>query len=384
MMLGRRTGPSGTYIDEYDATTDASGKSRGGKYTQLAMTGTPAAVAGAPSIDTNANRGTYVQAARVMTDSASAATTTYRGRSTVTGSGVAAATSEDTQQPYTATVRGVRTMALLGEISIPAGAVPDVSTGSGYADESAIASQTGHAVNIGLDRVWRYGASFTNAGAMLHTGFAFWFGSDSMGRSLTVGLFTATGTTPLATVSMNAGTLTPDSEVRVNFSTPLEPGSYRMGLLTGGTAIVKGAGVSAPYFVAYAAAALGFNTTTPVLGACSESSKTLSLDYAVRVPCDEFYCCVDNTSLALRNGANAGFMLDCADPLKPMNVYYAETTAANVGPSVLLRADVRGMPYLPPVEQTLVGVGCEGDVAPGALTLAIDYLPTFADPRTAR
>ena len=339
-------------VQDLAGTADAHAV--GGQAASATMDADGVLVGDGTDLDANDEAGWYLLSARLEQPDATPGDTTYQAISTVTGSGIAV-TQSFTTEAVPATVAGEYRRTLLGPLPIPAGAVPDVATGSGWSAESSITENT---VDDGTKTISSSGstldvrqsfAAFTGqitaieftidaapvVSSMLLKIFKnatveSWMLSDfttgtkkfvlpapypvSSSDTLAFGLYSSTGSSLGWTIGLAASN-----------------GDYAGGALTTPIGSGESAGDDLTFKV-YGQTQLGFNSTVGVQATSSESSKTAQVDYLVRVPTDEGYACITKDFAAAQ-----GIVIDESAPLpQKHNIYLAD--ADGIGPSVLAQA----------------------------------------------
>lgn len=391
------------YCDDYSGTADANALTTA-KAT-LSATATPTAVGTAPTIDTNANRGRHLVLARMDTTSTTAANNTAKVRVTTTGNAIAASTSVDEAAVAFPTGTDLYGFELGSNVSIPAGAVPNVATGSGWGASGVVGSQaTTDGTLVGQTGAGYYtqgfGTLITLAAETQIETLSFWLKHPSASIFWYNCVYKIEGVTdslPNGTVHASVSALIGLNDVLTEKSVPfgapvtLPAGTYSIGIyFTAGYASDKvtvasnSAGTGAwrsdadtGYFVItngydlkYSVSGktqLGFNTTMPILAACTESSKTIGLDYAQRVP-------VDYSAIAYRPSASGS-----------LGLYYdAETDtpyiadADGIGPALYDKVEIRRPLRLKPGVTNRVVLGMlQNDDAVAGATVVYKWRPRY-------
>jgi len=337
-------------IDDYSGAADANALG-GAESATLTMTTAWQDIATPPDIDTAANEGRYAIFARVECSAATAtvdATTDYRAVSTVTGNAIAVSTSSngDTVDAALGTGEGFEVKPL-GELNIPAGAIPDVATGSGWGDETAFITQATADATAALTTSWATQSLTLTGGDKLHSIILTAGESSDYDKILAWLTSGAGGTGTLYGVGYREGGFVSGEAFTLSFgsSTPLPAtGTYYLNIrVLSGTFSLKRSSASTYAggawgeggdltMTVYTQVALGFNSKVAVQATSTKSSKTAQVDYLVRVPTDEGYACI------VRDFAAAeGAMFDESSPLPHKhNIYLVD--ADGIGPSLLAQA----------------------------------------------
>jgi hypothetical protein len=396
LFVGVKPDPSSdyNYRDDYAALgegTDDANAYGGRKLDSTGLDSTLSEHWTAPTRDSIANEGRHILIGRFDTDATAASSVTVAARTTTSGSAIAVSTSVDEQEVTLAAtdLTGIE----LGTVQIPAGALPDIDTGSGFADASEgnsvsdgsliISSETGTSSEQMMlkqtfptwtgyiDKI-KYSIAETTAvdgvlsitlGLFDHNG---WIQSQVMDLGLAVGTYAVDLPAPVKCTSGKTWyfTLTVVNEMwaqpyTLGFS--YSNGDYADGALT----TTHGSGESAGddlYFEVSGTQSLDFETTNPILAACSESSKTVNLDYVQRIPAD--FACI-------------AYRLDSSGPL---GLYYDAGTdtpyvadADGIGPSVFEDCTInKPLRLKPGVTNRVVFGVLQGDVAVAGMT-ALSY-----------
>lgn len=361
------------------------------------LSGTYAALHTAEVKDTAAMRGSHVVVADVATNAAAAASTRYRAVAATTGSGVSG-TATATHNSTAALATSTRLTALPGTVDIPAGGVPGIETGSGYASESAVITQATNTGTRTFSNAY-YPDAYTRMVAIQQT-FA-GFGGLVTGVSYTV------ATAPSSTmnwylelrnssgVSISARYHIPVSvgTHKVTFDEPVyvpagqtwafvigqrHAESNSIGLAYGASAYANGA-LTTPLgtsnaqstddlvFTVHGQVPLGFGSTVTVHANCSEGSKTATLSSVTLLPADDFAAVIERAF-----GANEGVLIEATDPLAPPAVYLTTSTDGTAGPAVAPSA-WHGAARLP------VGVNKLVVAAKGTVSVSGTYHPCYSN-----
>lgn len=220
------------YVQDHNGVTDAAALS--GECAQATMDADGATIGTAESKDTNAMRGWWLAVARLAQTDTTASDTTYRARSVVNGSGISG--SQDfTTDPVAATVTNEYEKVALGPLPIPAGPVPDLDTGSGYAPEAVDENHATGSVLYSLDAYGVYQTFPVNV--QKHTGVAVKIkNTTATPLNATARLYAASGGKPSGpelaydTVSVPASH---DDFVRFTWDANVSPGVTYAVVLTG-------------------------------------------------------------------------------------------------------------------------------------------------------
>jgi hypothetical protein len=396
--IGIRHGLATGAVQDYQGVADTDALT--GQSAQGTMDADGTALGTPATLDANVLRGWWLPVARVKQPDATPGDTTYKAVSTVSGSGTG------TSQSYTtgtvpATKAGLFEKLVLPPVPIPAGAVPDVTTGSGWTAESI---QVQNAVEDGtsglllsseyLDTSWQIDVrqtfpTFTGhitavqyrvrtapsqpielARLVVDDGTASVV-HDLLASDVTVGLHTITLPSPFNTTAGSTGGL----RLRIYADAPFTIGlAYSNGDYAGGAlTTLIGSGESAGddlTFAVYGQTQLGFNQTVGIT-AINAGAGTAKVDTVALVPYDE-WSCVTNFSLA----ANAGVMYDAMEDL---TVYQTSTTGA-VGPLDQASSDPQGTPVIWPGTSAIVVDGDTGNAVPLGCDLTLTYPPTYKTP----
>lgn len=316
MAIGIKPEPGDgySYLDDYSGTTDSNALTTA-KAT-LSATGTYTAIGTAPSFDTNDNRGRHLMLARVDSTGTAASASTYKSRVTTTGNAISTTVTADGDHAHAATSNDLYGYEL-GDIQIPAGQIPSGDFGSGYAAEAVDVSNTTAAslwTTWGDASHYTVGQSFPATAGHKHTGITLKFKNNgSSDRRAYAMLHLASGDIATgASIAFGSFTIpaSHDGELRISWDVaPVIPSTGQYIVMIGAlndiftdvdlyyssaSSYANGklndwgtpSSTNDLYFKSHTQTPLGFNTTNPVLGACSESSKTLGLDYVQRIPVD--------------------------------------------------------------------------------------------------
>lgn len=402
LLVGVEPDPSGDYeyLDDYGASGAGSADANAyGGYKVISSGTVDTSLSehwGAPTISHIANEGRHIAIARVDTSATTAGNVEVAARVTTAGADISASTSVDEQEVSLAAtdLTGIE----LGIVQIPAGRVMSLgessysqahseaqSTDSGTRTFSS-RSPVGSGSDLTLYQTFPFPDGFiesvtyeidtaptTSATLNIYLEYEGLFGTivavaEALDCDTTVGehtvdftgYFGATG--PFATSAR-------DYRLRIEFDgaatfdvgLPYANGVYTDGELTQmvGTGLVAGDDL---VFSVNGYTVDSASTTNPLLAACSESSKTVSLDYVQRIPAD--YACI-------------AYRLDSSGPL---GLYYDAGTdtpyvadADGIGPSVYEDCTInKPLRLKPGVTNRVVFGVLQGDVAVAGMT-ALSY-----------
>ena len=386
------------YLDDYGTDAATSDANAVGTY-KLASSGTVDASLSdhwtAPTIDTNDNRGRHLVIARIDHNATTSSNVTVRATTTTTGNAIAESVTvnEQTRALSSADLIGYE----LGDVAIPAGAVPDLSAGSGYNPEAV---QTENTVDDGtLTLTSSASGDWPLAIQQTFAGFT------GLVTAIEYTIDVAPATTeiyshsPVLTLQRNAQNVAtveniPDttgthkvalpSPVSVDASDSLQfriafsrapsftvgvahsNGDYTSGALT----MVEGAGAATGddlTFKVYGQTPTAFNTSNTIQAACSESSKTVNLDYVQRIP-------VDYAALVYRRAASGALALfydgDTDTP------YIAD--ADGIGPAIYDKCEIRApLRVKPGVTNRVVLGALQADEVIGGATVTYSVRPRY-------
>ena len=194
--------------------------------------------------DTNAHKGQHVAVARVATNAATAANTRYRAVASVTGSGVAASAAA-TKDSRAAQATAARLTVLPGLVDIPAGGVPGIEAGSGYATPVVTNINT-TAPSTTTQSLWR---RFTVAARSIHTGAVVRVLNGPAASHVWISLRNSAGAVITAASAAVPGNHDGEITVTWGFSPELTPGDYEIhgapgsgvSLYYGGASVTGGA-----------------------------------------------------------------------------------------------------------------------------------------------
>jgi hypothetical protein len=395
MAVGIRPNPATgyDYVDDYSGVADPNAFG-GGKVASSALTATLAAVGTAPNIDTTANRGRHLVLARLDNNATSQSTVTYRAVQRTTGHLIAVSTdvAEQAVTSPSASLVGVE----LGDVMIPSGQVPDVTTGSGYAAAAITDQQTTENADTSGEMIYIVQSVSLTAGEKV-TGFTFKTGSnvsaayDLVSVSIHPDIVDQVLSPSLAAASVvNAHAANTEYTASFDYVVPATaryaflvsmPGDNTLRYNTAGgyaggtlwTSVSRESGYSDTgddlYFKVFCAAPLGFNSNTIIQAADSAAaSKVANLDYVQRVP-------VDFGAIVYRLGSYS---------VAPALFYDGDTDtpyvadADGIGPSVYDKCEIRRpLRYRPGVVNRVVfGLGV-GSSAPSAPTVVYAWRPRY-------
>lgn len=386
------------YLDDYGASGDtadanALGGYKVGEVVDATLAGN--AIGIAPSIDTNANRGQHLVVARLDSTAVSAATVTAQASVVTTGNLIGESV---TVAAHAVTCASTSLVGIeLGNVQIPAGAVPDLTVESGLgavgprsaqttrdatrtitSAESVIEiKQTLAPFNGPLTAIEYRVDVAPSATQNASLGFPqLVVASGSGGESAMFAVPSSVGTHRVeldSPLDLRAS----DSPYFTLTFARVDGGSLTVGMAVGedrlpGYAMTTptGSGESSGddlVFTAYGRERLGFETLTPVAAACSETSKTVALDYVQRVP-------VDYAALVYRKAsAGALALFYDGDTDTP---YVAD--ADGIGPAVYDKCEVRKpLRFRPGVVNRVVLANLQADAAIGGATITYAHRPRY-------
>jgi len=375
-------------VQDLAGTADAHAV--GGEAASATMDADGVLVGDGTDLDANDEAGWYLLSARLEQPDATPGDTTYQAISTVTGSGIAVSQAFTTEA-VPATVAGEYRRTLLGPLPIPAGAVPDVATGSGWSAESSITENT---VDDGTKTISSLGgtldvrqsfAAFTGqitaieftidaapvVSSMLLKIFKnatveSWMLSDfttgtkkfvlpapypvSSSDTLAFGLYSSTATIGLAASN----------------------GDYAAGALTTPMGNGESAGDDLTFKV-YGQTQLGFVCEVEV-NALNAGAGTVKHDTDCLIPIDEYACII----AADLGTANRGVLIDSTGDAP---IAYMTDTSGNFAAIDQATVTHYGSALVWPGDTTYVAVDAETlDGAPGGSDLIFRYRPTYLTP----
>lgn len=395
-------------IDDYSGVVDANAFGGQESANSPNLTATMQAVATAPNIDTMPNEGRYALFARVENTATAHTTVGYRAVSSVTGSAITSSTTVngDTVGATLDNGQGFEVVAL-GEANVPAGAIPDVATGSGWSAEAvqaenavddgtktltSAAFETGQrlvvrqtcAVAAGERKTaYEYEIDVPPSGTTLvSAGLDFQMSNGRTVVTLAASDFAAgkhkilLSPPPIAPATETAQailSLTYAEATPFTVGFAASNGDYAAGALDTPTGSGESAGDDLTFKV-YGQTMLGFNTAITLQATDSAAaSKVAQVDYLVRVPTDEGYACITKDF-----AAGQGIMLDESNPLTHKhNIYLAD--ADGIGPSVLAQAtEWRGSLMLRPGYNVYtVAAHTPAAAAPGGADVNVWFRPRY-------
>lgn len=395
-----RRAPGGTtgFMQDYAGVADAAAS--GGACAQLTMAAAFATIGAPATLDTNLYRGWYMTAVRVKQPDATPGDTTYRALVTTTGSGVAESSTFPTEA-VPATVQNLYEIVYLGPFPIPAGPVPDVSTGSGYGPETAQITQatddgTGNATNS-AGFPFKCGQSFLGIAMMmtafeytidtapsnvtgwrleLRTGSSMFAGTvrQSVPASVTVGVHKVVLSTPLtAGATYVCGIVAPDTAAYTVGFAHSTASTYADGAVDNTNLVSVPSGDLV--FKVYGRLPLGFNTTVAIQAA-NAGAGTVALDTVALIPYDEW-----SVIAGVDCAATEGVMLDVPGDSPDDVTAYLTKTDGSIGPVSQSLVDWQGLPLLWPGDSAIIVAGqTPGNAAPTGGDLSVAYRPTYQTP----
>jgi hypothetical protein len=399
LFVGVKPDPSGDYeyLDDYGASGAGSADANAYGGYKIASTGLDASLSEdvtAPTFDTGANRGRSLFIVRADTDATTPSDTTLSHRVTTTGSGIAASTSVDAKTPV-AMSTGDLSGYEIETVTVPAGAVPDISTGAGWSTEGALYTQSDDSGSLSVSvargadgtpsDLYFYQTWKATAEVML-TAFTFVVvtaPTTTTGWTLNVYEDGSYGGGDIAVATASVDSMASGSH-KVSFSEfrTTTGSTYQFALIAPESAVpaadtltvdssttsVYADGTAGESFdgdatvdlacIVHGKTALGFTTETAVLMACSEASRTVALDYVQRIPTDFAFI---------------AYRLDSSGPL---GLYFDASTdtpyvadADGIGPSVYEECSIgRPLRLKPGVTNRVVFGILQGDVAVAGMT----------------
>ncbi len=405
LFIGVKPDPAATYdyLDDYGTSADTADPNALGGYKKGAIVdSTLSPDIPAPSVDTNGNRGRHLLIARADSTAAAASSNSMKARTATTGNLIAASVSSDTKVPVQFTSNTLIGYEL-GDVQIPAGQVPDITTDSGWGDEGVLVEQTDSSgsLNVSCERDV-YGEPFdlyfyqtyTAVTRKQLTAFEFtvvtapattagWVliveSSNGMGYSIERQVSIPSMAAGLKKVSFADVFAENGSVWRFRVQAPEASwlndescviDSSATDVYAGGTAGESFARDVAKdlLFKVYGKTERGFNSSTGVLTACTESSKTIALDYVQRIPLDYAVICY-------RPGAPS-----------PLGLYYDGQTdtpyiadATGIGPAVYDKCEIRRPLRLSPgvINRVVIGILQEDTAIAGFTALSYSWRPRY-------
>lgn len=334
------------YLDDYGVVGDINDANALGtlKKRSVVLTSTMSVAGGGAALDTTDNTGTHIAVARCSIPAGTPSNFAIAPRVETAGNMIAAEVSVDSQAQTMTTLDLIGYE--LGIVQIPAGTVPTLSTGAGYAPEDISAEQT---ASDGQTAGQMCGQTIKLAAGERPTRVTFKSGTiDGNGwvyecRIKDVGsgqVYDISGTVEARvadteyTFSFNSGWVAPHSGLYwfalSKVGLYYEDGAYWRDNSAGGYAdgseiaydgtIVTGHDL---FFRLYSCLPLGFVSTLQLLGSSTETNRAIDVDYIERIP-------VDFAAIAYRLAASG-----------PLGLYYDADTdtpyvadADGIGPSV--------------------------------------------------
>jgi hypothetical protein len=403
LFIGVKPDPAATYdyLDDYGTSADTADANALGGYKKGAIVdSTLSADIPAQTVDTNGNRGRHLLIARADSTAIAASTNSMKARTTTTGHLIAASVSVDEQvvQFSSNTLIGYE----LGDVQIPAGQVPDITTDSGWGDEGVLVEQTDSSGSLTVRADYILGDPVTLYFYQTYTAItrqqltAFEFTvvtapSITTGWVLFVDKYNDGGyiierqvsipsmAAGLKKVSFSDVFAESGSVWRFRVKAPQESllnkdeciiDSSATDVYAGGTAGESSSG-DAPkdlLFKVYGKTERGFNSSTGVLTACTESSRTIALDYVQRIPLDYAVICY-------RPGASGS-----------LGLYYDGQTdtpyvadADGIGPAVYDKCEIRKPLRLSPgvTNRVVIGILQEDTAVAGFTALSYSWRPRY-------
>ena len=397
--IGIRHGLATGAVQDYQGVADTDALT--GESAQGTMDADGTALGTPATLDANVLRGWWLPIARVEQPDATPGDTTYKAVSTVTGSGTG------TSQAYTtdavpATTAGLFEKLVLPPVPIPAGAVPDVTTGSGWTAESI---QVQNAVEDGTAGLLLSSGAYDSSSYRVDCQQTFptftgritaiqyrvraapsqptmsaYLGVYNGAQFVFFGMAASDFTVGLhkftlpSSVDITAGTtgyvrLIIDAAAAFTIRLAFSNGDYAAGALTTPYGSGEAAGDDLTFAV-YGQTQLGFNQTVGVT-AINAGAGTAKVDTMALVPYDE-WSCVTGFSL----GANGGVMYDA---MEDFTVYQTSTTGV-VGPLDQASSDPQGSPVIWPGTSAIAVDGDTGNAVPLGCDLTLIYPPTYKTP----
>ena len=381
------------YIDDYVGSPGYDANAFGTSKIGITATNTPTVVSAAPAIDTNDNRGLALTIARLDTDATTAANCSAYIATKTTGASYGGST--EVAQRARAFTRTDLVARELGYVQIPSGQVPDLATASGWTPEAAQVTQASDDGTLTLTsdassrRLWAdqtFAAFNGRVTAIEYTvdtapsqtvqgGGLLMLIADGVATMVSTSAPTSVGThkvslpTPVTISSSNTVSFRLDITCVAQFTIGLAKGAnrYASGALT---TPIYGSGEAAGddlVFKVYGELPTSFDTTNPVYVTCSESSKTVNIDYVQRIP-------LDYAAIVYRQAASGAvaFFYD-GDTDTP---YSAD--ADGIGPAILDKFEIRKPLRLKPGVVNRVVLGClQADEAVQGATVTYSYRPRY-------
>lgn len=406
LFIGVEPDPAATYdyLDDYGTSAATADPNALGGYKKGAVVDSAlSADIPAPFVDTNGNRGRHLLIARADSTAATASSNTMKARTTTTGNLIAASVSVDEQvvQFTSTSLIGYE----LGDVQIPAGQVPDIATGGGWTEATVTDQQT--AIDTSYsggveDGVIRYiGQTVSLTAGEKVTRFVFKTSSvahypggqlsivavDGNDLPITTGAYYTSVAIPAApmntAVNIDLDWVVPNtanyaflvSSLNYARAQCYRYNGYASGqMVRGNSGYYVGASTAAAetgydlYFQVYCATQRGFNSSIGVLTACTESSKTIALDYVQRIP-------LDYAAICYRPGASGS-----------LGLYYDGQTdtpyaadADGIGPAVYDKCEIRRPLRLSPgvINRVVIGILQEDAPVAGFTALSYSWRPRY-------
>lgn len=389
--LGIRHADATGAIQDYQGTADAAALS--GQSAQGTMDADGTALGTPATLDSNVLRGWWLPIARVAQPDATPGDTTYFATSTVTGSGMAGTQAYVTAS-VPATVQTAFEKVILPPLPIPAGAIPDIDTGSGWSTPAVSISQVTEDADTSLAGL--SGQTFPLTAGHKLTGFTAKSGTIIGTRIHEAKLYaTAAGVATGAALAVSAGVLVAASNTEYEFVFDFvvpATATYAVRI----TSSVAGAGwpwrkntaggyadgdeLSATntivtgddlYFKVTTSTMRGFNSAVAV-SAANAGAGTGKLDTVALVPYDEFSCITTRTS-----GADEGVLIDAMGD--DFTVYGANKTGG-IEALDQAKADAHGTPHIWPGTSAIMIDGDTANNVPQGCDLVLWYKPTYMTP----
>lgn len=383
LAIGVKPGPGAEY-DFHDANGSA-----------VTASAAYSPIGSADQIDTNDNWGRHRLFARLQSSGSGLASIRYKGRTTTVANALASSVSVD-EYPITPSTAS-STVYELGDVVIPAGRVPSIITGTGYATEEVDASFTSASGVYAITDAGT-GQTFDVAGRCKHTGVTLYAINNASAEGILYidlwkanasGYYDSSGYLAYSTVSVSASY---SGEVRASWETDpvLEAGTYGFYVSTywrrsddidvlystasayaSGHLITTVNEISSSadlYFKSWVQLPLGFDSSNPILVSGS-GGDYITLGSTFRIPVD--YACVIYR-----------------DSLQVMGLYYDADTdtpydadADGIGAALYDKCEVRAPLRAKPGETNrvvvLIGQGIEDGTNYGVSALTYKTRPRY-------
>lgn len=399
--LGFRHALATGVTQDYQGTADTDALS--GQSAQGTMDADGFALGTPATLDSNTLRGWWLPIVRVEQPDATPGDTTYFATSTVTGSGLAGTQGYVTES-VPATVQNLFQKRVLPPLPIPAGAIPDITTGSGWGgeavqaqnavDEGTVALQSELASGYKDLMVKQTFPSFTGRvtaiqytigsglNAYPDTSHHLWVGQEDVGvfetvnlvaTDLAAGVHKITLPTPLVCVSGVTWSFRinlADSGNDLTFALAHSNADYADGALT----TVMGSGEAAGddlTFAVYGQTMLGFNSTVAI-SAANAGAGTGKLDTVCLIPYDEFSVVAE-----VAGAATEGMLIDA---MGDDTVIYETKIDGSIGPIDQAITDPQGTARLWPGSTAIVIDADTANAVPQGCALTLYYKPTYKTP----